>query len=103
MGCIDLSDLQANQKRWVQAALHTNDTARQAQWTESIATGSKSFVENVKKSLGFKAKAKSITGDTQQYRLRENVAEFGTSQLQRFNTAENHDLNLNNNFSWKNS
>ena len=103
MGCMDLSDLQANQKRWAQAALDTNDTSRQAQWTESIATGSKAFVVNVRKSLGFKAKGKSITGDTQQYKLRENVAEFGNSRIQRFNTAANDELDLNNTFLWKNS
>jgi hypothetical protein len=56
-------------------------------WTESIATGSKSFVEKVKDNLGVKAKGKSITGDRQQYQLRENVADFGNSRLQRFNNT----------------
>ena len=74
MGCKDLSDLQTNHKRWVQATLDASDTSRQAQWTESIATGSKSFVEEVKKSLGEKARGKSITGNNEQYQLRENVA-----------------------------
>ena len=87
MGCKDLADLQTNHKRWVQASLEAKDTARQAQWTESIATGSRSFVEQVKKSLGVKARGKSISGDNQQYQLRENVSKFGNSRLQRFDNT----------------
>lgn len=79
MGCTDLSDLQTHHKRWVQASLDANDTSRQAQWTESIATGSKSFVEKVKKSLGVNARGKSITGGAEQYKLRENIPAFGDS------------------------
>ncbi|UCD31372.1 MAG: transposase [Desulfobacterales bacterium] len=93
MGCKELSDLQATHKRWVQSALNSKDTSRQAQWTESIATGSKSFVEKVKNKLGFKAKGRSVTGDNQQFQLRENAVEFGNSRLQRFD----------NTFYWDNS
>ena len=102
-GCTDLLDLQTNHKRWVQASLQANDTSRQAHWTESIATGSKSFVEKVKNSLGFKAKGKSITGDNHQYQLREIVAEFGNSGLKRFNfnTTANSESDFNNTFFWE--
>ena len=93
VGCKDSTDLQATHKRWVQSALHSNDISRQAHWTESIATGSKSFVEKVKNRLGYKAKGKSVTDDKQQFQLRENVAEFGDSRLQRFD----------NTFFWENS
>jgi len=93
MGCKNLSDLQATYKRWVQSALNSNDTSRQTHWTENIATGSKSFVEKVKNRLGLKAKSRSVTGDRQRFQLRENVAEFGDSRLQRFD----------NTFFWENS
>jgi REP element-mobilizing transposase RayT len=93
MGCKDLSDLQATHKRWVQTAVNSNDTSRQTHWTESIATGSKSFVEKVKNKLGFKARGRSVTGDKQQFQLRENGAEFGNSLLPRFD----------NTWLWKNS
>jgi hypothetical protein len=76
MGCTDLIELQINHKRWVQASLDANDMSRQAHWTESIATGSKSFVESVKRSLGINARGKSITGDAEQYQLRENISAF---------------------------
>lgn len=87
MGCKDLPQLQANHKRWVQAALEANNRSRQARWTESIATGSKSFVEEVKSSLAAKAIGKSITGDDDQYQLRENVSGFGNSSLKQFDNT----------------
>ena len=102
MGCSDLLNLQTNHQRWVQASLNANDTSRKADWTESIATGSKSFVEKVKNNLGFKAKGKSINGNNLQYQLRENVAEFGISPLQHFNTTEYSESDCNNSFFWKN-
>ncbi len=86
----------------VQAALEANDTSRQAQWTESIATGSKSFVEKVKRSLGVEARGKSITGDNEQYQLRENVADFGNPPIEGFNTAGG-GSDFNNTFFWDNS
>ncbi len=103
MGCKDLADLQTNHKRWVQAALEENDTSRQAQWTESIAAGSKSFVEEVKRSLGVKARSRSITGDNEQYQLRENVADFGNPPIEGFNTIARGDSDFSNTFFGENS
>ena len=103
MGCTNLLDLQATHKRWLLSSLNSNDTSRQAHWTESIATGSKSFVKKVKINLGFKAKGKSVTSDRQQFQLRENVAEFGDSRLQRFNANTNFVSDFNNTFFWENS
>ena len=81
MGCKDFSDLQATHKRWIQSALNSNDTSRQTRWTESIVTGRKSFIAKVKSKLGFKARSRSVTGDKQQFQLRENVAGFDNSLL----------------------
>jgi REP element-mobilizing transposase RayT len=101
MGCTDVADLQKNHKRWVQTTLDENDTSRQAHWTESIAVGSKSYVEKVKNNLGFRGKAASISGDEQQYQLREDVAEFGSSRWQRSNTNATVDSDFNNTFFWE--
>jgi hypothetical protein len=68
-----------------------------------MVTGSKSFVEEVKRSLGVKARSKSITGDNEQYQLRENVADFGNPRIEGFNTAARGGSNFNNNFFWENS
>ena len=103
MGFTELLDFQSAHRKWIQASLDTNDTSRQAHWTESIATGSKSFVKNVKKQLGFKAKGKSITGDRQQHQLRENVAEFGNSNLLTVDNLAERNNEGNNTFFWDSS
>jgi len=42
-------------------------------WTESIAVGSKSFIEEVKKGLGFRARGRSIAGSNDHFELREDI------------------------------
>ena len=61
VGCTDLQELQSVHKNWVKASLRHDEPERQSHWTQSIASGSKPFVEEVKKSLGFKARGKYIT------------------------------------------
>jgi hypothetical protein len=46
-------------------------------WTESTASGSKSFIEKVKKSYGFKVKGKAILAVKDHYQLNEYVSTFG--------------------------
>jgi putative transposase len=45
MGFTALLDLQSAHKKWVEASLHQDEFERQSHWTESIASGSKSFIE----------------------------------------------------------
>ena len=75
-------------KRWIEASLQGDEPERESHWTESIAVGSKSFTENVKKSLGFKAKGKSITGSKGHYQLREDVSNFGKTSTNGFEPAQ---------------
>ena len=81
MGCTDLLDLQSAHKRWIEASLRLGEPETEGHWTESIAAGSKSIIEEVKKSLGFKAKGRSITGSKDHCQLRENVSTFGNTSL----------------------
>ena len=47
---------------------------RQEEWTSSIEVGSKSFIENVKALLGFRAKERDVIGGSEEYQLREGAA-----------------------------
>ena len=49
---------------------------RQDEWTGSIAVGSRSFIENVKTLLGFKAKGKSVLEGNDGYQLWEESAHY---------------------------
>jgi len=61
-----------------------DESKREGHWTESIAVGSRLFIENVEMTLGFKAKGSSITGSDEYYRLRENISAFGNTSKQGF-------------------
>ncbi len=54
LGFTDLQDLQSSHKRWIEASLRMDESGRESHWTESIASGSKSFIEEVKKALDSK-------------------------------------------------
>jgi putative transposase len=69
VGFTDLQDFQSAHKRWIETSLQVGEPERESHWNESIAVGSKSFTENVKKSLGFKAKGKSISEMELDYRI----------------------------------
>ena len=100
-GCRDLPHLQAVHKRWIKASLQADERKRESHWTESIATGSKSFVEEVKQGLGFRAKGKSITSGKDHYQLREDVAKFDNTSLARFGPVDISEASMVNTFLWR--
>jgi putative transposase len=50
--------------------------SRQSEWTDSIAAGSKSFIEKFKSLLGVKAKGRSIMDGGERYHLREEAVPY---------------------------
>ncbi len=44
---------------------------RESKWTESIAVGSKFFVEDTKERLGIRGKGRNVIGNNGVYELRE--------------------------------
>ena len=49
---------------------------RKDEWTGSVAVGSKSFIESVKASLGFRAKRRDVIESGKGYQLRESPAPY---------------------------
>jgi putative transposase len=101
VGCTDLQELQSAHKNWIKASLRHDEPERQSHWTQSIASGSKPFVEEVKKSLGFKAIGKYITGCKDHYQLKENVSNFGCDPLPEPETTKKSDTAATNTFIWR--
>jgi len=52
----DLEEFQEARKHWVEQALESENHGRERKWTESIAVGSKGFIEATKERLGIRAK-----------------------------------------------
>jgi putative transposase len=70
-GFTDLGDFQGAHRRWVEQALLDGRAVRDDRWSESIAIGSFSFVENVRNELGSKAIHRAVEQANGAYALRE--------------------------------
>ena len=102
LGFTDLQKLQSVHKRWIEASWQIDEPGREGHWTESIASGSKSFVEEVKQRLGFKTKAKCIRGTKDLYQLREDIAKFGNTSSHGSEPITTPDAGATNTIVWRN-
>ncbi|MDH5800954.1 MAG: transposase [Gammaproteobacteria bacterium] len=67
----DLSAFQLSHKNWVEETLKEDKLKRVAMWSESIAVGSKAFVENTQNALGILAKGRHCETDGDSFHLKE--------------------------------
>jgi len=51
-----------------------------SKWTQSIAVGDKSFLEQIKEHLGIRAKGRKIHGSEGEFQLREMQTNYGDWQ-----------------------
>jgi hypothetical protein len=63
--------------QWVDSAVQTGNRDRESKWTQSIAVGSKTFIEQMKDSLGFRAKGRKIIGASDTFELQEVLPPYG--------------------------
>jgi len=77
LGIRDSDQLRIAHKQWIEEILKGGMSIREAKWTESIAIGSKAFVEGIQEKLGIKAKGRKVVGDSDTYELREAQSSYG--------------------------
>ena len=94
-GIRDLKELQEAYSERIQEACRQQSNGRESKWTESIAVGSKVFVEDTKEKLGMKAHGREIIGRDGTYQLREASKPYGY----HFD-HKNDDLRLENGYFW---
>jgi putative transposase len=58
-------------RQWVEGAHSEDFHKRQSRWTESVAVGSREFIEQTKEQLGYRAKGRKINGEEETFELRE--------------------------------
>ena len=88
--------LRSSHKGWVEEYLGDEAKERQDEWTASIAVGGRSFIENVKALLGFRAKGREVRqGGGAGYQLRE-----GAAQYKALFRAEKDDIDPENTYLW---
>ena len=59
--------------------MQTDSRGKGNKWTQSIAVGSKTFIEKMKKALGYKAKGRKIISADDTFELREAITPFGNA------------------------
>ena len=63
--------LSLSHRSWVEEALKSEEKIRESRWSESIAVGSLSFIEQVKTDLGARGFGRKITSSVAGHELRE--------------------------------
>jgi len=95
VGAGSYEQLRRSHKRWVEDYLGNGPKSRQDMWTDSIAVGSKSYVEEVKSLLGYKAKGRGVIAGGEGYHLREEAGPYMT-----LSGAEKDNIGPENTYSW---
>ena len=72
----NLTQLQSKHQGWVEAELKKDSAVRKPLWSESLAVGSQTYVQGVKKALGVSVKARRIEAQEGLYRVREPRASY---------------------------
>ena len=71
LGIKSYTQLKETHRRWVESSLASRRNGRERKWTESIAVGSRHFVEDTKSKLGVKASGRVLGEAHGVYELRE--------------------------------
>ena len=73
----DISELQEFCRKSVEQNLAARNQTRDGKWTESIAVGSESYIEDTIQRLGIKAQGRKIIGGNKSCELRELAVPYG--------------------------
>mgnify|MGYP000863236323 CR=1 FL=1 len=91
-----IDDLRSFHKESVERVLREKNYVREGRWTESIAVGSKSFVEDIKAKLSIRAKGRQVVESSGAHQLRDAQAPYDVNF-----TPENSDLRAKNAYFWR--
>ncbi len=70
--------------KWIEEQLKKSQLVRESKWTQSIAVGEKSFVEQIKKRLGIRSKGRKILENEGDHQLRDRQTGYG--EREQFNS-----------------
>ena len=82
LGFENYEDLKDAHYKWVDSAKQTDNRGKENKWTQSIAVGSKTFIEKMKEALGSRAKGRKIICADDTFELREVLTQYGQANNQ---------------------
>jgi putative transposase len=59
--------------------MQTDNRDKENKWTQSIAVGSKTFIEKMKKTLGYRVTGRKIMSADDTFELQESITPFGNA------------------------
>jgi putative transposase len=95
LGAGSYDQLRSSHRGWVEEYLWEGGKGRDEEWTDSIAVGSRAFVEKVKGVLGIRAKGRDIVEGAEGYQVRE-----GPTTYNAVFGAQKGDMGGENTYSW---
>ena len=90
-----LADLQRQRAQWVAYELASAKNKRDASWTESIAVGNESFINNVTAALGVKAMHRTVMEQDDKFVIKEGEVSY----MSHFN-GKTGNLSVENTLQW---
>ena len=75
-GIASITAFQSQQREWVDQELMHDSLQRDERWTNSIAIGSESFIEQIKTSLGIKAIHKKVIIKERSYHIKDETSSY---------------------------
>ena len=79
LGFENYADLKDAHFKWIDSAIQTGAGDTEGKWTQSIAVGSKTFIEKIKEALGFRARGRKIISTDDTFELRDGQASYGAA------------------------
>jgi len=88
-------NLQKAYCRWVEDAIEKQGKIYEGKWSQSIAVGDNTFIENIMKELGPKARYRRAMGEGTEFQLKEDKTPYGHDS-----DIENYDSTAKNTYVW---
>jgi len=79
LGFETYDEIKAAQNKWVESSIKTDNRDKENKWTQSIAVGSKTFIEKIKAEPGSRARGRKIIGADDTFELREVITPLGNA------------------------
>ncbi len=79
LGFENYDDLKDAHYKWVESSIQSDNFNKENKWTQSIAVGTKAFIEKMKGTLGYRAKGRKIIRADDTFELREAITPFGNA------------------------
>ena len=79
LGFESYDELKAAHHKWVESEIPIDHKNKDNKWTQSIAVGSKTFIEKMKDALGYRARGRKIVCSDDTFELREVITPFGNA------------------------